>query len=303
MKRNIRMLALIPLASFVMLVMMLASSFNASAATIGQGHIMQLNRATGVKSQAAAPLASNLVYNGGPVMTGTANIFAIFWEPTGSTVSSGYNGLIQRFASDVHGTTYYQILKQYTQSGGSAPSTGTLAGTFVDTRAYPSNPMFDSDIQAEVSHAQSVNGWTSSIHNLFMVFTAKNENECFDTSQSQCTFTTFCGYHSFFGSNTLYAFLPYTGTSLNGCGVPRTPNNNIDADSTINVTSHELAEAVTDPLLNAWFDSSGQEIGDKCNFQFSSTNSSNGDTIMNGHPYEVQLEWDNLRNACRLNSP
>lgn len=297
------MLALIPLASFIMLIMMFVSSFNASAATIGGGHIMQINGAKGVRSQAAAPLASNLVYNGGQVITGTANIFAIFWEPTGSTVSSGYNSLIQRFLGDVHGTTYYTILKQYTQSGGGAPSTARLAGTFVDTRAYPSNPMFDSDVQAEVSHAQSVNGWTSSVNNLFMVFTAKNENECFDTTQSQCTFTTFCGYHSFFGSNTIYAFLPYTGTSLNGCGVPRTPNNNIDADSTINVTSHELAEAVTDPLLNAWFDSSGSEIGDKCNFQFSSTTAANGDTTMNGHPYEVQLEWDNLRNACRLNSP
>jgi len=285
-----------------MLVMMFVSSFNASAATVGGGHIMQINKPTGVKS-AAVPLATNLTYNGGPVMTGTANVFAIFWEPTGSTVSSGYNSLLQRFVSDVHGTTYYTILKQYTQSGGAAPSTATLAGTFVDTRAYPSNPMFDSDVQAEVSHAQAVNGWTSSTHNLFMVFTAKNENECFDTTQSQCTFTTFCGYHSFFGTNTLYAFLPYTGTSLSGCGVPRSPNNNIDADSTINVTSHELAEAVTDPLLNAWFDSSGEEIGDKCAFQFSSTTSANGDTTMNGHPYEIQLEWDNLRNACRLNTP
>ncbi len=286
-----------------MLVMMFASSFNASAATVGGGHIMQINGAKGVRSQAATPLASNLVYNGGPVMVGTANIFAIFWEPTGSTVSSGYNSLIQRFLGDVHGTTYYTILKQYTQSGGGAPSTARLAGTFVDTRSYPSNPMFDSDIQAEVSHAQSVNGWSSSIDNIFMVFTAKNENECFDTTQSQCTFTTFCGYHSFFGSNTIYAFLPYTGTSLAGCGVPRTPNNNIDADSTINVTSHELAEAVTDPLLDAWFDLSGQEIGDKCNFHFDTTNSSNGDTIMNGHPYEIQTEWDNLRRACRLNNP
>jgi hypothetical protein len=297
------MLALLPLASFIMLVMMFASSFNASAATVGGGHIMQINGAKGVRSQAATPLASNLVYNGGPVMVGTANIFAIFWEPTGSTVSSGYNSLIQRFLGDVHGTTYYTILKQYTQSGGGAPSTARLAGTFVDTRSYPSNPMFDSDIQAEVSHAQSVNGWSSSIDNIFMVFTAKNENECFDTTQSQCTFTTFCGYHSFFGSNTIYAFLPYTGTSLAGCGVPRTPNNNIDADSTINVTSHELAEAVTDPLLDAWFDLSGQEIGDKCNFHFDTTNSSNGDTIMNGHPYEIQTEWDNLRRACRLNNP
>lgn len=35
-----------------------------------------------------------------------------------------------------------------------------------------------------------------------------------------------------------------------------------------NVTSHEQMESATDPLLNAWLDSQGQEIGDKCNFTF-----------------------------------
>lgn len=301
MKHSIRILSFSSLLSMIVLVAMLVLPLSASANSAGsKAHFM----APQGKHTAVTPFAgTNLTYNGGPVVTGTANVFAIFWEPSGSTVSSTYNSLIQRFFRDVHGTTYYTILKQYKNGSGSGPVTGQLAGSFVDTHAYPSNPIFDSDIQSEVSHAQSVNGWTSSPNNLFMVFTAKGENECFDTSQSQCTFTTFCGYHSFFGATTIYAYLPYTGTNLNACGVPRTPNHDINADSTINVSSHEFAEAVTDPLLNAWFDSSGQEIGDKCNFQFSSTNSSNGDTIMNGDPYEIQLEWDNARTACRLNSP
>ncbi len=36
----------------------------------------------------------------------------------------------------------------------------------------------------------------------------------------------------------------------------------------INVISHEQFEAITDPDLNAWFDASGQEDSDKCNFNF-----------------------------------
>lgn len=40
-----------------------------------------------------APQANNLHYFGGPVMSGTANVYAIFWEPT-NNVQSGYNSLI-----------------------------------------------------------------------------------------------------------------------------------------------------------------------------------------------------------------
>jgi hypothetical protein len=67
--------------------------------------------------------------------------------------------------------------------------------------------------------------------------------------------------------------------------------------------SHEQNEAATDPLLNAWFDSSGNEIGDKCNFHFGPTKSFGGDVKLNGHPYEVQEEWDNARSACVLKGP
>ena len=43
------------------------------------------------------------------------------------------------------------------------------------------------------------------------------------------------------------------------------------ADGLINVLSHEQFEAITDPDLNAWFDTSGQENSDKCNFNFGTT--------------------------------
>ncbi len=55
-----------------------------------------------------------------------------------------------------------------------------------------------------------------------------------------------------------------------------------NASQTINVTSHEEMEAASDPELNAWIDSSGQEIGDKCAWQFGPTNARSGDVTSNG---------------------
>lgn len=283
-----------PLMALALLVFALARPLNADAAS--RTHVM------GIKSSghATTPFAgSNLTYHGGPVQGGTTHVYAIFWEPTGSTVSSTYNSLIKRYFGDVGGSGLYAINKQYTDSSGRIPSNSTLAGSWVDTKAYPSGTLSDANIQSEVTRAKSANGWSSSLTNIFFVFTAKNENIC---DGGSCSFSTFCAYHSYFGSNTIYAAMPYTGTNLSACGVPVSPNNDFNADSTINVTSHEQNEAATDPLLNAWYDSSGAENGDKCAWNFGSYSSS-GNVTWNGHHYIVQQEWDNAKRGCALTGP
>jgi hypothetical protein len=50
----------------------------------------------------------------------------------------------------------------------------------------------------------------------------------------------FCAYHSSLTSGSqeiLYADQPCTGTTPVGCTTPTSPNNDLDADSTINVIS------------------------------------------------------------------
>lgn len=292
MKHRVRTLYFLPLLTLALLMAALTGPLSASAATVpAKGHL------AGTKQNSIPNSGGNLLYHGGPVMGATSNDYAIFWEPTGSVVSATYNSLLTRYFNDVGGSTLYAINHQYHDSGSHFPNNSVLAGSWVDTASYPSNPISDAQVQSEVTHAQSVNGWSSSIGNIFFVFTAKGENICLGSS---CSFTTFCAYHSFFGSNTIYAAMPYTGTNLAACGAPVSPNGDINADSTINVTSHEQMEAATDPLLNAWFDASGQEIGDKCAWNFGKILSSGGDIVMNGHPYIVQKEWSNSRRACRL---
>lgn len=242
---------------------------------------------------------NNLNYGGGPVMGGTVNAYAIFWEPTGN-VSASYNSLILRYFNDVGGSGLYQNNTQYTDSNGGVPSNTVLAGSWVDNSAYPESPLLDSDIQNEVTNAQNANGWSSSIDNIFFVFTEAGQDVCFDSSQSQCASNTFCAYHSYFGTDTIYATMPYAASF--SCNPGSSPNND-DADQTINVTSHEQMEAATDPLLNAWTDSSGQEIGDKCAWQFGALNADGSDVNWNGNPYIVQEEWDNNAGGCVLTGP
>ncbi|MBV9616841.1 MAG: hypothetical protein JO031_15410 [Ktedonobacteraceae bacterium] len=260
-------------------------------------------KSTYVQYSDAVPAASNnLTYNGGPVMAGTMQAYLIFWEPSGSYVSPSYNSLIQRYFNDVGGSGLYHNNTQYTDSSGNAPSNVTLAGTWVDTTPYPSTTLQDSDIQNEVSNALSTNGWAPAITNMFFVFTAKSENIC---DSGSCSFSQFCAYHNYFGTNTIYAAMPYAGTDLQGCGpLPAgSPNNDADADAEISTTSHEQMEAATDPLLSAWIDSGGQEIGDKCAYNYGQTASDGSNENWNGHPYIVQQEWDNAQSGCVQTGP
>jgi hypothetical protein len=249
---------------------------------------------------------SNLQYNGGPVMENSTQVYAIFWEPRGSSVSPTYNTLIERYFNDVGNSGLYNNNTQYSDSSGAVPNFAFLAGSWVDDYPYPSNTLQDVDIQNEVTYAQLINNWTPGPTHIFFVYTAFGENICYG---SACSFTTFCAYHSFFtdpsGNTSIYAAMPYTGTSLAGCGTSTSPNNDFDADSTINVSSHEQMEAATDPLLNAWYDpNDGSEIGDKCAWNFGVDRASNGANVQwSGDFYIVQQEWDNLVSDCTLSGP
>jgi hypothetical protein len=90
--------------------------------------------------------------------------------------------------------------------------------------------------------------------------------------------------------------MPYTGYSAAACGSGVSPSGNSDADSTINVTSHEANETITDEWGNAWFDRRGYENGDKCAWNFGSGSGAN--QTINGHLYYLQGEWSNQSSGC-----
>ena len=79
----------------------------------------------------------NLSYYGGPVMH-SSSTYAIYWEPTGSTVSANYASLINGFLGNVavaSGTSanVYAPNVQYYDTTGQIAYSSTFAGSYVDT--------------------------------------------------------------------------------------------------------------------------------------------------------------------------
>ena len=270
-------------------------------------------------SNTASPFAGsgNLTYHNGPIMT-TNKTYAIYWIPPGYTVSANYQSLINQFFGDVAAdsgkttnvywsdTQYYNTAKTHIQYK------STFGGSAVDTKALPASGCTDSatkvclsntQLRNEINSVATAHGWARA-GAIFFMFTAKGIGSCY--SGTSCAFTTYCAYHSSFTPSagvTYYANMPYADTVPSACDAGNKPNND-DADATLNVTSHEHNEAITDPRGNAWYDSSGFENGDKCAWtwgtQLGGAAGHQYNQLIHGHHYELQQEWSNQSSRCVL---
>jgi hypothetical protein len=291
------------------------------------------------KARALATFARGpLVYHGGPIMR-RANLYAIFWIPaalqnSGTTgMSLAYQNLQTRLLADYTGhgidnnnTQYYQILgatTTYIQNAPGAIPTSGLAGFTFDNAPYPAsgcsdaatpgNCITDAQIQAEIQKVMGLKGWTSGPNKMFLLYTSSGEGSCVDAGGTSCAYTApnpnnaYCAYHSFIGTGTsppiIYANMPFGNLSAcQNSGQP-SPNGHALADAVMSIASHEISEAITDPLLNAWFDSSGNENGDLCSFDYgvntwTSLAPNDANQMWNGNFYELQREWDNHVGGC-----
>jgi hypothetical protein len=229
-------------------------------------------------SQPAAPrAASTLINHGGPVQT-APRLYLDLWGWTSDP--SGVSPYLQSFLSKVGGTAWLSTVNQY-GAGSGAP----LAGVWSHAASVPSVPT-DAQIQAEARTAGLHFGVSTGDVNAQIVVATP-------TGHSSSGFgTSYCAYHGVVGgSNNTYTDLPYMPDAGGSCGAGIVnPGNVLDGVSI--VEGHELAEAITDPLLNAWYNSSGSEIGDICAW----TGLAN--VNLHGTNFAMQPLWSNAANAC-----
>ena len=89
-----------------------------------------------------------------------------------------------------------------------------------------------------------------------------------------------------------------------GCAVAPGSPNGPRVDSTNNVLSHEMFEAITDPDFDAWYNSSildllDEEIGDECSFVTTILAFFDVPAFKIGSKiYAVQREYSNSQHGC-----
>lgn len=233
--------------------------------------------------------------HGGPVMT-NAKVVMIFWGWASNTTDS-YVVESRAYRSDPNGMIkHIGMLAQY-RSTGSTGFVGTQPDVF-DAVPPPQLKVTDTMVMQKVQAACAALAGGCKTDTIYEVFLPSGFYSDDGTGAQSCggTNLAYCAYHSYgdgvsLGSTIKYSIQPYP--SCSGChGLAGWTAANDQQHFIV----HETREAMSDPLLNAWWDQAGYEADDKCawgtNLAFLFAES------VPGHTYAYQMEYSNSTRTC-----
>ena len=227
----------------------------------------------------AAPAATpQLTYRGGPILA-SVRVFVLYWGDSwalGGPTQTAQQ--IDAFFDYVLTSPLMDQLGEY-----DTPNAAIGHGSRLGSMHVPGTPpasVADTDVQ-QMMQAQIASGGSvpqPSASTLYFVFLPSGVTVSMDGGAS-CQ--SFCGYHNDIDSQIFYAVMPYPNCS--GC-----TGGLSSLDALTSTTSHELCEAITDPIPGSgWYDDQNGEIGDICAWKTKRLGS-----------YTVQLEWSNRSQTC-----
>lgn len=247
-----------------------------------------------------------ILYHGGPVILGGTNVYYIWYGGWTQSGSAGYDPnaatILNTLAQYIGGSPYFNINTTY------------YSGT--TTKTYITNAVTLSSTSCSDNYSQGTNLTDRAVANVvgnaivncfgnkpdpngeYFVLASKDVRE----TSGFCS--QYCGWHTYGtmnGTYVKYAFIGDSAACLNACSMFgstgwKAPNGDPGADGMASIIAHELEEATTDPLLNAWYDSSGAENADKCAWTFGTVTQTSNATynVSFGQlKYLIQQNWVN----------
>jgi hypothetical protein len=283
-----------------------------------------------------------VTYHGGQTMTGGITVHTIFWsggthpfKKRPPSAPHDYVGMLEQYFTDVaHASTgtngapcttlscvNFTVEPQFawgTKPGHITPGNYTYhysssSNAILDSHAYPAKSrqcksprhlsacLTDAAVQQEINRVIQQQHGARGLRNLWYVFLPPGVDECI--SANVCGTNDFLGYHGISDLGHGPAIYAITiDPSIEGPVSHGDPEGFPDAESAIDVASHEANEAQSDPKGLGYMDPNGFEIGDKCQSTYNKTlghagpHNSAYNQVINGHNYLIQDMWANNNN-------
>lgn len=217
-------------------------------------------------------------WHGGPIVP-NPQVFSSFWGPTWTKPANQRRATrLNQYLKDLLQSKYMNILTQYGVGQGAGAAGSFIKSTFVnDVPAVLSDKKVSKIIQQGIDNGTFPEPGNPT-NNVLMIFLGEGisiNDPASDLVLCHPIHDSAFGYHSFFKTTKGHPFYYSIVPSLNKTCITATCPSDADCSLHLSedqeqrqtqVASHEFAEMVTDPQLNAWFDAStGSENGDICN--------------------------------------
>lgn len=247
------------------------------------GQHLPKGAATGQQSAGTSP---DMTWHNGAVQNSTY-VRPIFWGSSWSSYSGDKITGIDSWYAGVGGTNYMGTNTEYTGSGGTKVTrTVTSAPSYVDASAGPNHAPKTTDIQNEVCKVLAARGEAPRADGYYPVYV--------DLPRGHAGYCAWHSYGTCAGVNVQFGFF-FNLDGDPGCDPSDASNvHSQGLEAIANVSGHELSEMATDPRNGGWWDSSGNENGDKCAWTFSSGDTGAGNIVFaNGTTWKIQGNWSN----------
>jgi hypothetical protein len=264
--------------------------------------------------------ATKMVYHNGTVVTGTPNVYLI-WYGCWSGACGNPDGFIDQliltdFVSTLGSTPYFEINSTYPDGDGVAPNGRLHYALSEADPAYSFGlELTDSDIREIVRDRISAGILPLDPTGIYIVLASPDVSS---TSTGFCTAIGTPPHHGsdeFFFVRYKYGFIGDPSrcpdvespqfVSFDGTLRP-TPNGNLTADAMATKLSHVLSTIVTNPYGDGWYDRFGLENADKCQGTYGETylteNGARANIRLGQRDFLVQQNWvnDHRGNRCAL---
>ncbi|KAJ3028957.1 UNVERIFIED_CONTAM: hypothetical protein HDU68_000484 [Siphonaria sp. JEL0065] len=237
-------------------------------------------------------VSAHLTYFTGPVIA-NVKVIPIYYG------AANYQTQLNAFYAGVTQSPWIDLLAQYGVGRGTfgTPVSVTASKTTLDDVL---------DIQPFLINLVKAGTIVPTANTYFPIHFAPN---IYITMDGDGSCKVFCAYHGTIDISSLnkgvkylyYGVMPDQGGGCNGgCG-----GNSQQVNNLFSVSSHELAEMLTDPAVGvatvygyplSWYDKVYGEVADICNAQQGTTKGGDGVT------YVIQKNWSNADNACLANA-
>jgi hypothetical protein len=242
-------------------------------------------------SASVATQGGVMKYHGGPVMTAAPKVYVIWY---GDWADNTATTILPDFLSHLGGSPWFNINTTYGDATNFVQSSLTYAGSTNDSYSQGSS-LSDAEVQTVVSTAIGNGSLPGDANAIYLVLASA------DVGETSGFCTQYCGWHdhgTISGKDIKYAFIGNPDRCPTSCEWQSTsPNGNAGADGMASIIAHEIAETVTDPDLNAWYDSTGYENADKCAWTFGTmykVGTAEANVHLGTRDYLLQRNWLNV---------